>query len=66
MTIDYKYKLPKYLQERCDSLIKQNGLSDNCKYMLYFDIKWNYNNYICKPVRSIKEAASLLRKTRKE
>lgn len=66
MEKDYKYNLPKYLQERCDSLIRKDGLIDNCKYMLYFDTKWNYNNYICIPVRNIKEAIEFLQEAKRE
>lgn len=59
-------KLPKYLQERFGKLEREEGLIDNCKYILYFADGWGmYEGYeepsITAPVRSKKEAIKYLK-----
>lgn len=58
-------KLPKKYQERVEKLERENGLIDNCKYMLYFNDNWCWDeDYCCIPVKSKKEALEFIKEAR--
>ena len=59
-------RIPKYLQERFGKLEQEDGLIDDCKYMLYFAEGWGYymgyKDYtIDLPVRNYKEVIKFLK-----
>ena len=57
--------LPKKYRERVHSLEKEDGLIDDCKYMLYFDNDWCWSeDYWALPVKSKKEALEFIRDAR--
>lgn len=54
-------KLPKRLQKYFGSLEREDGLIDDCKYMLYFAPGYAWaGEYPCLPVKSKKEAIYFL------
>lgn len=54
-------KMPKKLQKYFGSLEREDGLIDDCKYMLYFAPGYAFNGeYPCMPVKSKKEAIEFL------
>ena len=56
-----KDKLPKGLRERVRELVAEDGLIDNCRYMLYLNDGWKFvEGGMSLPIRSIKEAISFL------
>ena len=59
-------KLPKYLEERFGALEREDGLIDDCPYMLYFAWGWCWDeDYWCLPVKSKKEAIRFLKEGRR-
>lgn len=57
-----KLNVPKKYRKYFESLEMENGLGDNCKYMLYFANGYGYmGEYSCVPVRSKKEALYFLK-----
>lgn len=57
--------VPKKYQERIRKLEKEDGLIDNCKYMLYFNNNWCWDeDYWAIPVRSKKEALQFVKEAR--
>lgn len=64
MKKDLKW-LPKKYQERIASLESEDGLIDECKYMLYFNENWCWGeDYGSLPVRSKKEALEFIKDAR--
>jgi len=54
--------VPKKYKKYFGSLERENGLIDNCKYMLYFANGYGYmGEFSCVPVRSKKEALEYLK-----
>ena len=51
-------RLPKQYRDRVDNLIAEDGLVDDCKYMLYYTDGYTDGECVssCYPVRSISEA----------
>lgn len=57
--------VPKKYQERIGKLEKEDGLIDNCKYMLYFNDNWCWDeDYWAIPVKSKKEALHFIKEAR--
>ena len=54
-------RLPKKYHERVDRLEQENGLIDDCKYMLYFKNGFTYYGDVSVPVRSITEAIKFIK-----
>lgn len=58
--------IPKKYRERVYDLERQEGLIDDCKYILYFNQYWCWDDdYLSVPVRSKKEALEYIRNARK-
>ena len=56
---------PKKYLERVASLEREDGLIDDCKYMLYSKQDWCWDDdYWCFPVKSKKEALELVKHAR--
>lgn len=56
---------PKKYQERVASLKTEDGLIDDCKYMLYFNNNWCWDeDYWALPVKSKKEALEFIKEAR--
>ena len=56
--------IPKKYLERVSSLEKEDGLIDDCKYMLYMNKGWNITGEVgmwCSPVKSKKEALEFIK-----
>jgi hypothetical protein len=51
-----KERLPVYLQERVLTIKAEDGLIDDCLYMVYFADGWTLAGDDVMPVKSIKEA----------
>lgn len=60
--------IPKKYRERVEGLEMEDGLIDDCKYMLYFNKDWCWSeDYWAIPVRSKKEALEFIKEAdRKE
>lgn len=57
--------VPKRYQERIENLEKGEDLIDNCKYMLYFNENWCWDEDYCSiPVKSKKEALEFIKEAR--
>ena len=57
--------LPKKYQERVDELEREDGLIDDCKYILYFNEDWCWHeDYQTLPVKSKKEALRFIKDAR--
>jgi hypothetical protein len=57
-------RLPKKYHERVDILEAEDGLIDNCKYMLYFKDGWKFHGeYKSVPVFSITEAIRFIKES---
>lgn len=57
--------IPKKYQKRVKDLEMGSGLIDNCKYMLYFNEDWCWDeDYCALPVRSKKEALEIIKEAR--
>ena len=57
--------VPKKYQERVASLEREYDLIDDCKYMLYLNEDWCWDDdYWCFPVKSKKEALEYIRQAR--
>ena len=57
--------IPEKYRERVASLEKEDGLIDDCKYMLYFDEDWCWSeDYWALPVKSKKEALEFIKEAR--
>ena len=55
-------RLPKKYHERVEKLEVENGLTDDCKYMLYFKNGWKFHGeYETVPVRNITEAIEFIK-----
>ena len=58
--------IPKKYRERVGSLEREDGLIDDCKYMLYFNQDWAWGeDYWALPVKSKKEALEFIKEARK-
>lgn len=56
--------IPKKYRERVARLEKEDGLIDECKYMLYMNKGWNIfgeDGFWCSPVKSKKEALEVIK-----
>lgn len=59
-------RLPKKYHERVENLEAENGLIDDCKYMLYFRNGWKYHGeFESVPVRSMAEAIEYIKDSSK-
>ncbi|MCQ2978238.1 MAG: hypothetical protein MJ245_00375 [Clostridia bacterium] len=57
--------VPKKYLERVAALDPEDGLIDDCKYMLYFTNDWCWDeDYGCLPVKSKKEALDFIKEAR--
>lgn len=57
--------IPKKYQERVQSLEREDGLIDDCKYMLVFNDNWCWDEDYCSiPVKSKKEALEFIKEAR--
>ena len=57
--------IPKKYQERVKDLEREDGLIDDCKYMLYFSEKWCWSeDYWAIPVKSKQEALQFIKEAR--
>ena len=57
--------IPKKYRERVASIEREDGLIDDCKYMLYFDEDWCWSeDYWALPVKSKKEALEFIKEAR--
>ena len=57
--------IPKKYQERVEKLEREDGLIDDCKYMLYFNSNWCWSeDYWTLPVKSKKEALRFIKEAR--
>ena len=57
--------IPKKYQERVEKLEREDGLIDDCKYMLYFNENWCWGeDYWALPVKSKKEALGFIKEAR--
>lgn len=57
-----KMNVPKKYQKYFGSLEREDGLIDDCKYMLYFANGYAYlGEYPCMPVKSKKEALEFIK-----
>lgn len=57
--------IPKKYRERVEKLERENGLIDDCKYMLYFNKDWCWSeDYWALPVKSKKEALEYIKEAR--
>jgi hypothetical protein len=64
MKLDF---IPKKYLERVDRVEAEDGLIDDCKYMLYFKDGWAYEGeYWCLPCKSKKEILEFVRDSWKE
>ena len=59
-------KLPKKYRDRVQDFTAENGLIDNCKYILVFTDGYTWNGYETLPCKSIAEAVTFVRETEKE
>ena len=56
---------PEKYRERVASLKTEDGLIDDCKYMLYFNDNWCWGeDYWALPVKSKKEALEFIKQAR--
>ena len=58
--------IPKKYQERVYSIEKEDGLIDDCKYILYFKNGYVFDGFSTIPVRNKKEALYFIRNSFKE
>lgn len=58
--------IPKKYQDRVYSIYRENGLIDNCKYILYFNSNYTYDGYTNIPVKSKKEVLHYVKNAYKE
>ena len=57
--------IPKKYQERVRCIEREDGLIDDCKYMLYFNEDWCWSeDYWTIPVRNKKEALQFIKEAR--
>ena len=57
--------IPKKYRERVEKLERENGLIDDCKFMLYFNSNWCWDeDYWTLPVKSKKEALRFIKEAR--
>ena len=62
MKLDF---IPQKYRERVASIEAEDGLIDDCKYMLYFDKDWCWSeDYWAIPVKNKKEALHFIRDAR--
>jgi predicted transcriptional regulator len=55
-------KIPAYLRERVLSIEAEDGLIDDCRYMVYMNDGWLVmTDYTSVPVKSIKEAIQFIK-----
>ena len=57
-------RLPQKYWDRIGDFYEEDGLIDDCKYILVFDDKHSWNGYDSVPVRSITEAISFLKEAK--
>ena len=48
--------LPKEYHNRFTQIVKEEGLIDNCKYMLYFTTNYSFADYESIPCKTLTEA----------
>ena len=58
-------RLPKKYHERVIDFTLEDGLIDNCKYILTFADGYTWNGYETLPCKSITEAVAFVRESRK-
>jgi hypothetical protein len=56
-----RQRLPVYLQERVLTIEAEDGLIDDCRYMVYFADGWTLAGDDVMPVKSIKEAVYFIK-----
>ena len=59
-------ELPRKYRERVIDFTSEDGLIDNCKYILIFADGYTWNGYESLPCKSIAEAVTFVRETEKE
>lgn len=56
-------RLPKKYHERVDKLEREDGLIDDCKFMLYLNEEWHFFEGSSLPVKSITEAINFIKES---
>jgi len=59
-------KLPKKYRNRVQDFTAEDGLIDDCKYILTFADGYTWNGYESLPCKSISEAVTFVRETERE
>ena len=59
-------KLPKKYRNRVQNFTAEDGLIDDCKYILIFSVGYTWNGYESLPCKSIAEAVTFVRETEKQ